>query len=90
MKNGRQFIYFKNNSTNNATVTCAVPQGSILGQLLFLLYVNDLHHASKGLNPKMFAHDTNLFFSYSDVNVLLEKINEKLTNISNWFNANKL
>ena len=61
-----------------------------LRTLLFLLYVNDLHHASKVLNPIMFADDTNLFFSHSDINILFEKINKELTNVSNWFNANKL
>ena len=55
-----------------------------------LLYVNDLHHASKVLNPIMFADDTNLFFSHSDINILFEKMNKELTNVSNWFNANKL
>ena len=38
----------------------------------------------------MFAKDTNLFFSHSDINILFEKMNKKLTNVSNWFNANKL
>ena len=38
----------------------------------------------------MFADDTNLFFKHSDINVLLGKINKELTNVSNWFNANKL
>lgn len=38
----------------------------------------------------MFADDTNLFFSYSDINVLIEKVNKELTNVSNSFNANKL
>ena len=49
----------------------------------------NLHHASKVLNPVMFAHDANFFFSHSDINVLFEKAITELTNVSNWFNANK-
>ena len=76
LKGRKQFISFEHNSTKKATVTCGVPQGSILGPLLFLLYANDLHHASKILNPIMFADDTNLFFSHSVINVLFEKTNK--------------
>ena len=65
LKDRQQFISFKNNSTKKVTITCGVPQGSILGPLFFLLYVNNLHHPSKVLNPIMFADDTNLFFSHS-------------------------
>ena len=57
---------------------------------MFLLHVNDLHHASKVLNPIMLAGDKNLFFSHSDINILFEKMNKGLTNVSNWINANKL
>ena len=90
LKGRQQFISFENNSTKKATITCSIPQGSILGPLLFLLYVNHLHHASKVLNPIMFTDDPNLFFSHSDINILFEKMNKELTNVSNWFNANKL
>ena len=38
----------------------------------------------------MLAEDTNIFFSRSDINILSEKMNKELTNVSNWFNANKL
>ena len=89
LKDRQKFISFEHNSTKKATETCGVPQGSILGPLLFLLYVNDLHHSSKILNPIMFADDTNLFYSHSDINILFEKMNKKLTNVSDWFNANK-
>ena len=61
-----------------------------LRTFIFSLYVSDLYYASKVLNPNMFADDTNLFFSYSDINVLIEKVNKELTNVSNSFNANKL
>ena len=85
----QQFVSFEHNSTKKVTVTCGVPQGSILGLLLFLFYVNDLHHSLKTLNPIMFADDTNLFCSHSDINILFEKMNKEMTNVS-WFNANKL
>ena len=90
LKNQKQFISFERNSTKKVTVTHGVPQGSVLGPLLFLLYVNDLHQASKVLNPIMFADDTNLFFWHSDINILFEKMNKELINVRNWFNANKL
>ena len=90
LKDRKGFIFLEYNSTKKATVTWDVPQGSMLGPLLFLLYVNDVHHASKVLNLSIFAEDTNLIFSHSDINILFEKLNKQLTNESNWFNANKL
>ena len=54
----------ENGRTEFCVVKCGVLQGSILGPLLFLLYVNDLKNASSVLDPVMFADDTNLFYTH--------------------------
>ena len=62
LHNHKQYITFNNKCTPFKNITCGVPQGSILGALLFLIYVNDLPNVSKLLDPIMFADDINLFF----------------------------
>ena len=70
--------------------TCGVPQGSILGPLLFILYVNDIVNCSEVLYFILFADDTNIFYSCKNSSDLLKIINEELLKLSNWFHANRL
>ena len=84
----KQFIKFNNESTNLKIILYGIPQGSILGPLICLIFVNDLKKSAKFLDP-MFAGDTSLFCSNKDINTLYKIVNEKLNEINEWFRANK-
>ena len=71
-------------------IICGVPQGSILGPLLFILYINDLPKCLSYTKPHMYAGDTILSAASISTTELQTKINKDLTNIRNWLLANKL
>ena len=91
LSNRKQFIGYNVNSKSTLLdVVCGVPQGSIFGSLQFLFYISDLPQASKSLDPIMFADDTNLFYLGKDIHLLFGTVNNERSNISHWFNSNKL
>jgi len=71
-------------------VTCGISQGSSLGPLLFLIYINDLPNCSSLLTFRIFADDTNVFALALDVKSLEQLINTELKKIMLWCDANKL
>ena len=71
-------------------IKCGVPQGSILGPLLFLLYINDIVMSSDVFKFILFADDTSLFYSHKDQNEATKIMNKELSKISHWLAANKL
>ena len=85
-----QYVEYDGTSSSPSTIKCGVPQGSILGLLFFLIYINDLCNASDVIDLVLFADDTNLFFSHNDLSYLMETINSEMFQLSNWFLANKL
>ena len=88
--NRKQFTCVNDVSSHTGNIICGVPQGSVLGPLLFLVYVNDIANAVPGSDLGLFADDTNLFISDSDINSLQQTANIYLKQMEAWFIANKL
>ena len=72
LRDRKEYVYFNGVSSATLNLSCGVPQGSVLGSLLFLLYINDVPHISEKLQLFLFADDTNLYYESDDL-VELEK-----------------
>ena len=86
----KQFVSINGFNSSPLSVKCGVPQGSILGPLLFLIYINDLHQSIKTSTVHHFADDTNILHINKSYKKLCLNINHDLTCLSNWLRANKL
>ena len=74
----KQYVSFNGESSEILNITCGVPQGSVLGPLLFLLYINDLPNISNKLSFFLFADDTNLYYESDDLIELEKTMNKEL------------
>ena len=81
LTNRKQFVTYNGVQSSMKTMKCGVPQGSILGLLLFLVYVNDLAKVCKKTSPILFADDTNLFKSGTDLVQIIRERNKELEDI---------
>ena len=84
-----QFVSFNGMNSEKVRIVCGVPQGSVLGPLLFLLFINDLPNATDFFTL-LFADDTTFQLSGPDLDFLFERANVELQKTSIWFKANKL
>ena len=90
LTNRKQFVSLGNVKSDALKISCGVPQGSVLGPLLFLLYINDFHRSSSIFEFHLFADDSNLFYSHKNLRSLETSVNEQLALVHCWLCTNKL
>ena len=90
LSNRKQCVGVNGASSSFQNITCGVPQGSILGPLLFLIYINDVPNCSDKLKFILFADDTSILFKTKDPPSCISLLNDELDFLSTWFKANKL
>ena len=86
LSNRSQYVFCNGVKSDILNITCAVPQGSVLGPLLFLLYISDLPNISSKLNFFLFADD----YESDDLKELEKTVNQELKLLSQWLNVNRL
>ena len=89
LTNRKQCVSIGNSLSTFRSIDIGVPQGSVLGPILFLLYINDLPNATEML-PFLFADDTTAVESGPDLPQLFNKVNLEFQKLGEWFRANKL
>lgn len=93
LHNRQQYVELQNHISKSKKITCGVPQGSVLGPLLFNLYINNVWEVSKTLKTILFADDTNLICSGENLEQLLDTVENELLKMKSWcwlLDANKL
>ena len=86
----KQYVSVNGSNSSHLSFTCGVPQGSVLGPLLFLLYINDLPLASSKLSFYLFADDTNIYNEAESLKQLQSVVNKELKKVKKWLDVNKL
>ena len=90
LENRKQFVQYDDAISDYKEILCGVPQGSILGPKLFILYINDICNISEIMKFVLFADDTNILCKHENYVSLCELVNIELSKLSKWFSINKL
>ena len=88
--NRKHFVEFNTTRSKYQDITCGVPQGSILGPLLFLLLMNDIEHVITSCEVLLYADDMVIFFASKNVSLIESTLTKHLQQISDWLIKNQL
>ena len=86
----QQYVVYDSAESSHKHITIGVPQGSIIGPILFLMYINDIVCSTSHLQFLLFADDTNIFLQGNDLNALCDTLNRELVHVFNWIKCNQL
>ena len=86
----KMYVDYKGITSKEHNINYGVPQGSVLGPLLFILYTNDLPNTLTVSKSILFADDTTIYYSHSNLNTLYTNLNKDLQILNDWFKTNKL
>ena len=89
LTNRQQYVFLNHTQSNCRPINCGVPQGSVLGPLLFTLYINDINSVSQSA-PRLYADDTCLILQHENISGLKKIVKEEICAVNNWMIANKL
>ena len=90
LSNRKQYVHIEKCKSQTRPISCGVPQGSVLGPLFFLLFINDLPKCCTNGKVRLFADDTTIFFHTNSIDDVISTGKTIMTQITNWFTANKL
>ena len=90
LNNRKQYVYINGETSQLKDISCGVPQGSVLGPLLFLIYINDLLNIFKVLRFFLFADDTNIYYEAESPEKLEHVMNKELRELDKWLVVNRL
>ena len=90
LSNRNQYVFMDGHDSGLAAINCGVPQGPVLGPLLFLIYINDLHQAIRVCKVHHIGDDTNLLYLSNSIKKLSKLVNGDLKHLVKWLNTNKV
>ena len=90
ISNRKQTVSIDGPISNYELISCGVPQGSVLGPLLFLIYINDIPNSSNVFSFHLFADDTSILCEHKNLKKLQDMVNIELSKLSQWLKTNRL